>query len=92
MKPLVLAFFTCFAVSVLCQQASVDTLAQARSLLATGKLADSESVLRDYIHGHPRRRRHIFCSDMCCFVKKEAKESLGEFTAGAALRRPHADD
>jgi Flp pilus assembly protein TadD len=92
MKPLVLAFFTCFAVSVLCQQASVDTLAQARSLLATGKLADSESVLRDYIHGHPSSAEAHFLLGYVLFRKKEAKESLGEFTAGAALRRPHADE
>jgi len=81
-----------FAVSVLCQQASVDTLAQARSLLATGKLADSESVLRDYIHGHPSSAEAHFLLGYVLFRKKEAKESLGEFTAGAALRRPHADE
>jgi len=92
MKPLGFACFTCFAISVPCQQASVDTLAQARSLLQAGKLADSDSVIRSYIQRHPSSAEAHFLFGYVLFREQKAKESLGEFTTGAAFRHPHADE
>jgi Flp pilus assembly protein TadD len=72
--------------------AADDALAQARALASAGKLADSESILREYIHGHPSSADAHFLLGYVLFRRQEAKESLAEFTAGAAIQRPHADE
>ena len=72
--------------------AADDALTQARALASAGKLADSESILREYIHGHPSSADAHFLLGYVLFRRQEAKESLAEFTAGAAIQRPHADE
>jgi Flp pilus assembly protein TadD len=72
--------------------AADDALAQARALASAGKLADSESMLREYIQGHRSSAEAHFLLGYVLFRRQEAKESLAEFTAGAAIQRPHADE
>jgi Flp pilus assembly protein TadD len=85
--PLLLALSLC-----LVAHAADDALAQARALASAGKLADSESMLREYIQGHPSSAEAHFLLGYVLFRRQEAKESLAEFTAGAAIQRPHADE
>jgi Flp pilus assembly protein TadD len=89
--PLILVLFLSFTGSALCQQSS-DALGQARSLAEAGKLDDSELALRTYIHGHASSAEAHFLLGYVLFRKQEARESLAEFTVGAAIQRPPADD
>ena len=89
-KQAILALPLLCAASGACQQAA-DPLAEARSLLAAGKLADSESVLRRFVQAHPSSAEAHFMLGYVLFRDKKATESLAEFTAGAALQHPHAD-
>src|SRR5215472_11500803 len=72
--------------------AQSDPLAQARSLLDAGKLAQSESVLRSYLATNPESADAHFLLGYALFREQKAKESLAEFTAGAKYRRPRADE
>lgn len=72
--------------------AADDALAQARALASAGKLAESESLVREYIQGHSSSAEAHFLLGYVLFRRQEAKESLAEFTAGAAIQRPHADE
>lgn len=90
-KQVILALSILCAVAGSCQE-SADPLVQARSLLAAGKLADSESVIREYINVHPSSAEAHFLLGYVLFRDRKAKESLAEFTAGAAFQRPHADE
>jgi Flp pilus assembly protein TadD len=74
-----------------CQQPA-DPLAHERSLVAAGKLAESESVLRAYLKTNPSSADAHFLLGYVLFSEHKAKESLVEFTAGARFRRPHPDE
>ena len=76
---------------VLCR-AQADPIAQARSLLDTGKAAESESILRSYLADHPESADAHFLMGYVLFREQKATESLAEFTAGAKFRRPRADE
>jgi tetratricopeptide (TPR) repeat protein len=73
-------------------QPSGDPLAQARSLLQSGALADSEAWLQRYVSAHPASADAHFLLGYVEFREKKAKPSLAEFTAGARYRRPDAGD
>ncbi|MDE3188069.1 MAG: tetratricopeptide repeat protein [Acidobacteriota bacterium] len=90
-KQLLLALSILWALPAAGQQ-SADPLAQARSLLAAGKLAESEAVLRGFTQAHPSSAEAHFLLGYVLFRDKKATESLAEFTAGAALQHPHADE
>ncbi|MGA8090522.1 MAG: tetratricopeptide repeat protein [Terracidiphilus sp.] len=77
--------------SGICQQIE-DPLAPARALLATGKLAESETNIRGYLSAHPAAAEAHFLLGYVLFREKKAKESLAEFTAGAKFRRPRPDE
>jgi tetratricopeptide (TPR) repeat protein len=87
---LILAAIFCGSLAMC--QSSVDPLAQARSLLAQGKLAESESTLHRYLHTEPSSAEAHFLLGYVLFRDQKAKESLAEFTAGAKIRRPQADE
>lgn len=69
-----------------------DGLSQARTLLEGGKIAESESVLRNLIAANPESADAYFLLGYALFREQKARESLAEFTAGAKFRRPRADE
>jgi len=69
-----------------------DPLAQARSLAKSGQLAKSEEALQSYLKANPSSAEAHFLLGYVLFREKRAKESLAEFTAGAALQHPGAED
>lgn len=72
--------------------AQSDPLSQARSLLDAGKIAESESVLQNFIAAHPDSPDAHFLLGYALFREQKATESLAEFTAGAKFRRPRAEE
>lgn len=74
-----------------CQQVA-DPLAQERSLVSAGKLAESEAALLTYVKTNPSSADAHFLLGYVLFSEHKAKESLAEFTAGAKFRRPHPDE
>ena len=75
---------------------AVDGLSEARAAVAASGSADSlskaEAQVRSYMAGHPGSADAHFLLGYILFREKHAKESLAEYTAGAAIRRPKADD
>jgi Flp pilus assembly protein TadD len=86
-----------FTLVILCAKAALsqqnaDPLAEARALLAEGKLVDSETSIRKYLRGYTNSADAHFLLGYVLFREQKPKDSLAEFTAGAAIRRPVADD
>src|SRR5581483_125233 len=79
------------ALTARCQPAN-DEVAQARTMVNAGKWADAESLLRQAVHRNPSSADAHFLLGYVLFREQEPKESLAEFTAGAQVRRPDADD
>ena len=79
------------AASAGCQTAA-DPLAQAHALLDAGKVPESESILRAYLSQNPSSADAHFLLGYALFREQKSRESLAEFTAGAKLRRPRADE
>ncbi len=77
--------------AALCQSTS-DPLTAARSLVDAGKLAESETTLRDYLATSPSSADAHFLLGYALFREQKAKESLAEFTEGAKFRRPRAEE
>ena len=75
----------------LCQQPT-DPLAEARSLLAAGKLAESETEVRGYLIASPSSAEAHYLLGYILFREHKPKESLAEFTDGAKYRHPHPDE
>jgi tetratricopeptide (TPR) repeat protein len=92
--------FAAFSLAALCSAAvcqpppeqPADPLAEARTLAEKGAAAKSEDLLRGYIAGRPTSADAHFLLGYVLFREQKAKESLAEFTAGAKLRRPKADE
>jgi tetratricopeptide (TPR) repeat protein len=73
-------------------QSPAASLQEARSLLATGKLSEAETVLRTYLKNDPSSAdAHYLLGDVL-FREQKARESLAEFTAGAKFRHPTASE
>ncbi len=72
--------------------AAEDPLPRARSLLSSGRLAESESVLHEYLNSNPSSADAHFLLGYVLFRDQKANESLAEFTAGAKYRHPKVDD
>jgi tetratricopeptide (TPR) repeat protein len=85
------AMASLLAASALCQT-SPDPVAKARMLLDAGKIAESESILRNYLAANPADDDAHFLLGYALFREQKATESLAEFTAGAKLRHPRADE
>lgn len=79
------------AAAALCQAPS-DPLADARQMLKSGKVAESEADLHNFLSTHPSDPDAHFLLGYVLFREQKARESLAEFTAGAKFRRPNADD
>jgi tetratricopeptide (TPR) repeat protein len=79
------------ATSALGQQPA-EPLSQAKSLLAAGKLAESEKALRNYLGSSPSSADAHFLLGYVLFRSNKAKDSLAEFTEGAKFRPPQASE
>jgi tetratricopeptide (TPR) repeat protein len=73
-------------------QQSADPLAEARGFLESGRLAKSEASVRTYLNSHSDSADAHFLLGYILFREQKAKDSLAEFTAGAKIRRPKADE
>jgi Flp pilus assembly protein TadD len=73
-------------------QTQDQTLATARRLVSAGKIAESESVLHDFLAKNPSSADGYFLLGYTYFREQHARESLAAFTAGARFRRPATDD
>jgi len=73
-------------------QQSTDPLAEARDLIGSGLLAKSEASLRTYLNAHPDSADAHFLLGYVLFREQKAQDSLAEFTDGAKIRRPKADE
>jgi tetratricopeptide (TPR) repeat protein len=71
---------------------SSDPLAAARALLDAGQLAEAEASIRSYLGSRGDSADGHFLLGYVLFREQKAKDSLAEFTAGAALRRPDANE
>jgi tetratricopeptide (TPR) repeat protein len=72
---------------------SPDTpLAEARSLLESGKLTDAEHVTRRYLEIHTNSADGHYLLGYILFKQQDAKSSLAEYTEGAKYRTPSAAD
>jgi tetratricopeptide (TPR) repeat protein len=67
-------------------------LAQAQSLVETGKLADAEHIAREYVSSHPNSADGHYLLGYILFREANAKSSLAEYTSGARFRKPTALD
>jgi tetratricopeptide (TPR) repeat protein len=73
-------------------QPPIDPLAEQRALLAEGKLAASDAALHSYLKDHPTSAEAHFLLGYVLFREQKTEDSLAEFTAGARIRRPKADE
>ena len=73
-------------------QLSGDPLAEARSEVASGRVAMAERSVRGYLVDNPASADGHFLLGFVLFREQRAKESLAEFTEGAKYRRPHAEE
>jgi Flp pilus assembly protein TadD len=80
-----------FAASAYCRQPAND-LADVRALLTEGRTATAEAALRTYLQANPKSADAHFLLGFALFRDKKAAASLAEYTAGAAIRRPGADE
>lgn len=69
-----------------------DPLVEARSLIDGGNLEKAESYIRSYLHDHDHSADAHFLLGYVLFREKKAKDSLAEFTSGAAIRRPDSTE
>ncbi len=74
-----------------CQTPS-DPVADARQMVDSGKLAESETALHNFLVAHPSDANAHFLLGYVLFREQKARESLTEFTSGAKFRRPSADE
>ncbi len=73
-------------------QSPADPLAEARSLLNEGRVAQAESSLRSYLESNQGSSEAHFLLGYALFKNHQAKESLAEYTAGAKYRQPRAEE
>ena len=88
---------TSIALAVVCAQVvlgqgAADPLRDARAFLKNGQLEKSEASVREFLKLHANSADAHFLLGYVLFREKKAKESLAEFTAGAAVRRPNSDE
>ena len=86
------AAIAAFCTSVSLCQTPVDPIADARRMVDSGKLAESETALRSFLGGHPTDPEAHFLLGYVLFREQKARDSLAEFTAGAKSRRPNAEE
>lgn len=79
------------ALVALCQTPS-DPLAGVRQMVESGKVAEADNALHNFLVAHPSDAEAHFLLGYVLFREQKARESLAEFTAGARFRRPNADE
>jgi Flp pilus assembly protein TadD len=67
-------------------------LAEAQSLVQTGRLGNAEQAVRRYLESHSNSADAHFLLGYILFKKVNAKASLAEYTEGAKYRVPSAFD
>jgi tetratricopeptide (TPR) repeat protein len=67
-------------------------LAEARSLLETGKVSDAEHIARRYLEAHQSSADAHYLLAYILFKKQDAVASLAEYTAAARYRTPQSAD
>jgi tetratricopeptide (TPR) repeat protein len=80
-----------YSASALCQRTG-DPLSTARTLLSSGKITESEKILRTHLNADPSSADAHFLLGYVLFREQKPRESLVEFTAGARFRRPRSDE
>ncbi|MFL6351228.1 MAG: tetratricopeptide repeat protein [Bryobacteraceae bacterium] len=65
---------------------------RAKALIHLDQYEDAEHCLRDYLKFHPRSSDATFLFGYVLFRRNHPRESLGMYTAAAALQRPTAED
>jgi tetratricopeptide (TPR) repeat protein len=80
------------AASLVVTAQAADPLAAERTLLAEGNLAAAETALHKYLKEQPTSADAHFLLGYVLFREQKAADSLAEFTAGAKVRRPKADE
>jgi len=73
-------------------QVPADGLADARTLLNSGSLAQAEGALHRYVAEHPTSADGFFLLGYVLFREEKAVDSLAAFTAGARTRTPKANE
>ncbi|MBV8807578.1 MAG: tetratricopeptide repeat protein, partial [Acidobacteriaceae bacterium] len=69
-----------------------DPLSAVRSLIESGKLAEAERGIRQYLEVHKNSADAHFLLGYIFFKEQNAKDSLAEYTEGAKYRTPSARD
>jgi Flp pilus assembly protein TadD len=73
-------------------QVPADPLAEARQLVDSGKAAEAETTLHNFLAAHPSDPEAHFLLGYVLFREQKGRESLAEYTAGAKFRRPTAEE
>jgi tetratricopeptide (TPR) repeat protein len=69
-----------------------DPLAQARTFLKARDFAKAESTLRSYLTQHVDSAEAHFLLGYTLFLEQKPRQSLEQYTAGARIQRPSAED
>lgn len=85
-------FCLLFVAGILYGQQEADLLQSARALVAANRLNESEAMIRNFLSKTPQSAEAHFLLGYVLFREQRARESLAEFTAGAAIRRPNANE
>lgn len=67
-------------------------LANAKSIFESGKAADAEHLMRQYLQSHPASADGHFLLGLILFKEDRPKDSLAEYAEGAKFRAPSAYD
>lgn len=86
------ALLTALCALVALCQTPADSIAGARLLVDSGRVAEAERTLHDFLATHPSDPEAHFLLGYVLFREQKARESLAEFTAGAKYRRPKAEE
>lgn len=86
------AAIAAFCAAVGLCQTPPDPVAEARQMVNSGKFAESETTLHNFLLAHPSDPDAHFLLGYALFREQKARESLAEFTAGARFRRPDAEE
>jgi tetratricopeptide (TPR) repeat protein len=73
-------------------QVPPDPLSAQRALILSGSLDSAQTSLQSYLKEHPTSADAHFLLGYVLFRREKPKESLAEFTEGAKVRRPTADE
>lgn len=73
-------------------QVPAGSLAEARQMVESGRAAEAETTLHNFLSAHPSDPEAHFLLGYVLFREQKGRESLAEYTAGAKFRRPTAEE